>query len=141
DEERAASMRLIAQCREELGDLREAQSWLYRAVAECPNVREGHLALAKFGYRTGNWAMTYAAVKNALAIASPSGSYLVEPESWGGAPYDYGAIAAYHLGLYAEARAFAQIACAANPDDARLKANLQRIEEKLGESEGEPCAP
>ncbi|MDR1066797.1 MAG: glycosyl transferase family 2, partial [Clostridiales bacterium] len=76
---------------------------------------------------------TYAAVKNGLSIKRKSGSYLVEIESWGASLYDYGAISAYRLGLYDEARNYALKACELNPTDKRLKSNLDLIEEKIKE--------
>lgn len=50
-EERSASMRFIAQCYEEKGNMKEARSWLFRALAECPDVREPYLALVKSAYK------------------------------------------------------------------------------------------
>jgi len=135
DEERSASMRFIARCFEAQGDMKQARAWLYRAVAECPGAREPYLALAKLAYREENWPMLCAMAKNGLAIANGSGSYLVEPESWGPALWDYGAIGAYRLGLIKEARDWTRKALELGGADDRLKANLRLIEQKL---EGAP---
>lgn len=131
DEERSASMRLLAQCYEEKGERGEARSWFYRALAACPMAREPYLALARFGYLESNWPLVYAMVKKGLAITRQSGSYLTQPESWGHMLYDYGAIAAYHLGLFEESREYAVQACKISPADARLQKNLALIEQKL----------
>ncbi|MFT3985222.1 MAG: glycosyl transferase family 2, partial [Lachnospiraceae bacterium] len=69
-------------------------------------------------------------VQKGLAITHSSGSYLTEPESWGYALYDYGAIGAYRIGSYELARSYAIKACELNPSDERLKLNLKLIEEK-----------
>lgn len=44
-------MRFIAQCYEEKGNMKEARSWLFRALAECPDAREPYLALVKSAYK------------------------------------------------------------------------------------------
>jgi len=134
DEERSASMRFLAQCYEKKGNRSEAMSWLLRAAAECPDAREPYLALAKAAYREENWPLAYAMAEKGLAVTRRSGSYLAQPECWGAALYDYGAIAAYRLGLYETARAYAAKACEHSPEDERLKANLRLIEQKLAES-------
>ncbi len=136
-EERSASMRYIAHCFKAMGNRKQALSWLYRAVAECPGVREPYLALAKMGYEDKNWPLLHAMVRHALAITHHSGSYLTESESWGSALYDLGAIAAYNLGLYDLSADHAEKACQLSPDDKRLKANLTLIRKKLDEKKGD----
>ncbi len=135
-EERSASMRFISRCYEAKGDPREARRWLYRAVAECPGVREPYLALAKLGYGEADWPLCYAMSAAGLRITEQSGSYLVEPESWGPGLYDLGAIAAYRLGMYGKSRHLAEEACRLSPLNERLQKNLQSIRGKLSELEG-----
>lgn len=130
-EERSAAMRYIARCYDALGNAQEAKSWLYRAVAECPGVREPYIALAWLGYRKKNWPLVYTFANQALKINEPSGSYLTEPDCWGATPYDLGAIAAYHLGMLDKSKALAEEAVKLDPDNERLKNNLWLIEQKL----------
>ncbi len=132
-EERSASMGLIAQCCGAKGDQRAAKAWLFRALAECPTVREPYLALAKLGYQEGNWPMAYAMAEKGLGITRQSGSYLVQPESWGEALYLYGSIGAYRLGLYQQSKEYAIKACELNPDSELLRSNLKLIQAKLDE--------
>lgn len=96
-EERSASMCFIAQCYQALDNSKEAKCWLYRALAECPDVREPYLSLAKLGYKEKNWPLVFAMAEKGLSVTQKTGSYLVQPESWGSALYDYGAIAAYRM--------------------------------------------
>lgn len=133
DEERSASMRFLAQSYEEKGNLKEARAWRYRALAECQYVREPYLALAKSGYKEKNWPLVYAMVEKGLSITQSTGSYLVEPESWGYALYDYGALSTYELGLYEKARDYAKEALKLEPDNKRLQDNLKFIEEKVSQ--------
>lgn len=135
DEERSASMRFIARAYTAKSTPAEAKRWLWRAIGECPSIREPYLAMAKIGYFESNWPLVYAMVKQALHITQSSGSYLVEPENWGALPYDYGAISAFRLGLLKEARDFAQTACALNPQDKRLQSNLQMIAQAIAAQE------
>lgn len=140
DEERSASMRFLAHCYQEKEDWQQAKSWLYRAVAECPRVREPYLALAQLGDQQADWLMVYAMVQKGLSITKSSGSYLVQPECWGAALYDYGAIGAYWMGLYDEAKAYALRACEMEPDDERLQSNLALIMRKTDTAKGaESC--
>ncbi len=136
NEERSASMRFIARAYEAKGDSQEAKKWLYKAVAECPHVREPYVALARLGYHQNDWTLVYSMCKKGLGITQKTGSYLIEPESWGYALYDFAAIAAYRLELYKEAYEFAKKAYEESNKDGRLKNNLELIAQKL--KEGEP---
>lgn len=130
-EERSASMRFIARAYEESGNKSEAKSWLFRALAECPTVREPYLALARKAYMEESWPLCFAMSEKGLIIDKNTGSYLVEPESWGSALYDFGAISAYRLEMYEKSRELAIKALEMNPDNERLKNNLLIIEEKV----------
>lgn len=133
DEERSASMRFIAYCHEAKGNLREAKAWLFRAIAQCQHVREPYASFVKLGYREKNWPLVYAMVQKGLSITQKSGSYLLQTENWGSMLYDYGAISAYHLGLYEKAREYALQACEQNPTDTRLRSNLALIQQTISE--------
>ncbi len=136
DEERCAAMRFIARAYEAREERSEAVAWLYRAIAECPGVREPYLAMAALGYREENWPMTYAMAKRGLAILRPSGSYLVEDESWGPALCDYCAIAAHRLGLREEALACAEEALALDESNPRLRRNVELLRQAAAHSGG-----
>lgn len=136
DEERSAAMRFIAAAYDAKKNTTKAKAWLYKAIAECPGVREPYLKLARLGYAQSDWPLTYAMVKNGLAVAQPSGSYLVETECWRHALYDLGAISAYRLGLLAESRKYAVQALAFEPEDKRLQNNLRLIQAKIDQQTG-----
>ncbi len=131
NEERSAAMRFIARCYDESDVKAEAKSWLFRSIAECPEIREPYLALARIGYKEQNWPLVYAMIKRALAIAKSTGSYLSESESRGYRLYDLGAISTYHLDLLEDSRRYAIQALNLSPDDERLKKNLSLIENKI----------
>jgi tetratricopeptide (TPR) repeat protein len=129
-EERSASMRFISHSYEELGNKREARSWLFRSLAECPNVREPYLALAKAGYLEADWPLCFAMAEKALTVTESTGSYLVDPASWGYAFYDYCAISGYRMGMFEKARDYAVKALEMDPENLRLKSNLSLIEDR-----------
>ncbi|MFT9077295.1 glycosyltransferase [Ethanoligenens sp.] len=130
DEERCASMRFLARCFLAEGDAWSTRSWLYRAIAECPQAREPYWEAAKIAYRWQNWPLLYGMTCEGLSIQQSSGSYLVEPDAWGYALYDFRAIADWQLGLYAQAENDAAAALAIRPADTRLRENLKCIHAK-----------
>ena len=124
-EERCAAMRFLSKDYEGKGDDRSAKEWLFRAVGECPAVREPYFQAAQFAYFRGDWPLAFHMVEQMLKITVRTGSYLLEPEAWGPAPYDLGAIACYRLGLYEKSREYAEKALGLRPDDPRLKQILE----------------
>ena len=131
DEERCASLRYIASCYKSKQNHRAARIWLYRAIAECPAVREPYHDMAMLGYEEQDWALVFLMVTEALKIIQKSGSYLVEQSSWNESFYDLGAICCYWLGLLQKSCDYAFKACEIQPNDNRLKENLELIKSKL----------
>lgn len=127
DEERCASMRFLARCFLAKEDERNARVWLYRAIAECPWMREPYWEMAKAAYIWRDWPLLYSMSCEGLQIQQPSGSYLVEPDAWTYALYDFRAIACWQLGLYAQAEQDAAAALAIQPEDTRLQNNFRLI--------------
>lgn len=131
DEERCASMRYISRAYKAKGQVEEAKGWLFRAIAECPHVREPYLDMANLGYEQNDWPLVFAMVETAFTIQTQTKSYLCEPEAWNSPLYDLGAICCYRLDLFEKARKYALQACELSPEDERLKINLELIELKL----------
>jgi tetratricopeptide (TPR) repeat protein len=135
-EERSASMRFIAKSYQAKGDLKQAKVWLYRAIAECPDVREPYLYMARLGYLENDWPLVMLMTEKALEIKEKSGSYLLETEAWGYELYDLAAISYYRLGLYEKSHNYVVMACTMKPDDLRLKRNLKLIDLKYKKEAG-----
>ena len=131
DEERCAAMRFIARCYQFKGDITQSRVWLYRAIAECPIIREPYLQMARLGYIEKNWPLVLLMVREALKITKTTGSYLLELDAWGESLYDLGAIACYWLKMYRESHDYAAEACRISPHDPRLQKNLEIIDEML----------
>ena len=124
-------MRFLSECYKKKGNEKEANAWLFRALAECPDTREPYLALAKAGYAQENWPLVFAMTQKALEITVNTGSYLVEPESWNFTFYDYGAISAYRMGMLEKSKEYAEKACELAPENQRLQNNLRLITKAL----------
>jgi tetratricopeptide (TPR) repeat protein len=131
--ERCYAMRVIGRCYQELGAYIQALQWLRRATSEAPETREPWCELALCCYRTQRWAESYGAALTCLAITNRELVYTVDPAVWGSQPHDLAAIAAYNLDLYAEAVKHAQKAVDLDPDDMRLRRNLEFMSQKAQE--------
>lgn len=125
--ERAASMRYIARCCAALGDGRSAAHWLVRAAEEAPTQREAPFELTKLYYGIEQWALCRYWAMRTLHIAERDNNYMTDPAAWGSGPYDYKAVAEWHLGLYDESLDAARAALALEPDNQRLQNNVDII--------------
>jgi tetratricopeptide (TPR) repeat protein len=130
--ERAKSMRMLAVCLPT-----EGEAWLLRAAAEAPDTREPWLDLAILYYHRQDWTSSLAAAERCLKITERPATYINEPEAWGPAPYDYGAIAAFRLGLQERALEWGLHAYLMDPHDPRLKANMKWYRGVESSKEGE----
>lgn len=133
--ERCASMRYIARSYFALGDSQKALQWHYRAIGEAPYTREPYYDMIILAYELKNWPLVFSMTKEALKITHREGYYLEDPKCWDYTLYDYGAFAAYQLGLYDEALYYAQLACALAPEEERLKGNMKFYESRCKQ----PC--
>ena len=126
-DERCASMRFISRAYTAKGNMREAEQWLYRAIAEAPHLREPYVEMAQLAYKTGNWMSVIHMADEALKITERPITYINEASSWDSTIYDLAAIAYYNVGMFERAKEFAKIAADISPDDERLQKNLEII--------------
>lgn len=131
-DERSASMRYIANAYRARGEWKEAEHWLYKAMAEASYLREPYVAMAKLAYEQENWPKVYHMVEEALQITQRPLSYLSEPFAWDSTLYDLGALSCYELGMMEQSLAYAKKACEMSPNDTRLTSNLKMIQGKVG---------
>lgn len=124
--ERAASMRFIGKSLPG-----EAEIWFRKAIDQAPGRREPFVDLAKLYYDRKDWAKCLEAAESALAITEKPLEYLCEAESWGAAPHDYAAIAAYRLGNFELAVEHARKAVEIEPTNERMVKNLEFCEQAL----------
>lgn len=122
--ERCYAMRVIGRCYQELGDWNAALKWHRRATNEAPDTREPWSELATVCYRLKRWSEALGAALCCLGITNREKVYTVDPQVWGSQPHDMASIAAYNMGLYELAVEHAQLASDIDPDDLRLRRNL-----------------
>jgi glycosyltransferase involved in cell wall biosynthesis len=118
--ERAASMRYLAKV-----DIENAREWLEKAIDQSPGRRESLVELAQYFYNREDWQNCYWRAIEALSIKEKPLDYLCEEFAWNELPYDLAAISAYRMGFFTEALEYGTEAVKINPEDQRLKTNLQ----------------
>lgn len=118
--ERAASHRFLAQIHHT-----DAEAHLYRAIAESPMRRESWVSLALHYYGAKAWLECRFAAEMALRVTEKPLDYLCETYAWGSMPYDLAAVACHHLGDSDAAFAYGAEAVAREPDDERLRTNME----------------
>lgn len=126
-DERCASMRYIARCYEQKGDFTSAKSWLYRAIAEAPYLREPYMDMAQLLYLSEEWDGIVYMCKCALAIKERTESYITEAQSWGAEPYDLASLGYFYTGRYGLSLEAARMAASLAPNDERILNNLAII--------------
>lgn len=130
-EERCSSLRYIARCHKNKGELDHAMTWAVKATQEWPWSREPWLELARVANAARDWNTCYWAVRKCLEIKQRGMTYMSDGACWGVEPYDLGALAAYYAGLYTQALELGQQALDLNPTDVRLQNNMQFYQDKL----------
>ncbi len=130
-DERSASMRFIARSYKEKGNYQEAKSWLYKAIAEAPYLREPYVEMAQLAYEEEDWPGVYHMVEEALKIKEQPLTYINEAFAWDSTIYDLGSISCYHIGLLEKSLELAKIALEQSPNDERLKFNVEIIKTKI----------
>ncbi len=133
-DERAASMRYMAQAYLQKGQWERARSWYLYAIAEAPHLREGYMDLAQLLYEEKQWEGVLYFTGCALAIDRRPMSYICEAKAWGSLPHDLRAIAFYKTGRYTLALAEAETAWKAEPGNRRLQENVAQLQRAVENS-------
>lgn len=119
-DERCASMRFIARCYQNLGDLDSAREWLDKAMKEAPYLRDPFIEKALLEYKTENWDSVILYCLRALDIDNHSKSYINEIFSWDYTVYDLLSLGYYNIGIFNKAIYYIDKAINMNPNDERL---------------------
>jgi glycosyltransferase involved in cell wall biosynthesis len=123
--ERCYAYRVIGRCYKELGNMREAEKSFHMAALESPDTREPWCELATLCYIEKRWPECFAYAMRALQITIRENVYTADPIVWGYQPHDLAAIAAWNIGLKDIAVREGKLALDLEPNDDRLKLNLQ----------------
>lgn len=125
--ERCASLRYIAKCRKEQGDLAGAMRPLVQATQEAPYLRDAWVDRAELAYLLHDWPECLIAAEQALAIEHTPNAYMNDPRSFGPLACDLASIACWHLGDREKASRYVEGALQLAPSDERLQANATLI--------------
>jgi glycosyltransferase involved in cell wall biosynthesis len=128
--ERGYAMRLYGRSMDALGQQEVALQWYRRATAEDPYSRETWCDLSLAAYRRSAWQESYYAACRAVEIKHRELVYTADPAAWGSLPHDLAAVAAWNLGLRQEALEAALAAAQIEPDNLRLKGNVEMMRQR-----------
>ena len=124
-DERCASMRFISRCYRGLNRFDEAEMWLNKAIKEAPYLRDPYVEMAMLNYTLENWDNVIYYLNEALKITSNEKTYINEVFSWDETINDLLSIAYFKKQDYSKAIENAQIALKINPENERIKKNLE----------------
>ena len=130
-DERCASMRFISRCYQNLNRIEEARMWLDKAIIEAPYLRDPYMERALLEYKLNNWKEVEKHCLKALEINSHQKSYINEIFSWDYTVYDLLSLSYYYQEKYDEALKYIKLAIEMEPNNERLKTNLELIKEKI----------
>jgi len=125
--ERCYAYRVMGRCYSELGQPREAEKAFYTAAGEAPDTREPWCELAMLAYRECRWEECFAFSMRALRIKDRMQVYTCDPVVWGSQPHDLASLSAWHLGIPEICIEQAKIASDLEPENDRLRANLDFV--------------
>lgn len=133
-DERSASMRFIARSYKALGRIREARMWLELAKEETPYLREPFVESALLEYEKENYDAAIKNIKIALNIEKPYKNYINEPFCYDGTIYDILSLSLFNTNKKAEAIYYLEKALDYDPNNERLKNNLEIMKNSVKES-------
>jgi tetratricopeptide (TPR) repeat protein len=125
--ERCYAYRVMGRCYSEIGLLREAEQAFHAAAGEAPNTREPWCELAMLAYRECRWEECFAFSMRALRIKDRMQVYTCDPVVWGSQPHDLASLSAWHLKMPEICIEQAKIASDLEPENARLRVNLDFV--------------
>ena len=130
-DERCASMRFIARSYQNLNRFEEARMWLDKAINEAPHLRDPYMERAILEYKLNNWKEVEKYCLKALEITIHPKTYINEIFSWDYTVYDLLSLSYYYQKNYNESLKYITIALEMEPNNERLKTNLELIKEKI----------
>ena len=129
-DERCASMRFIARCYKALNRYDESLMWLYKAINEAPYLRDPYVELAILYFILEDYENVCKYGNKALEIKYNPKSYINELFSYDETLNDLLSISYFYLGDYENAIKNAKEALKINPNNERIKKNLDVFEDE-----------
>ena len=129
-DERAASMRYIANSYFNKNFIEEAIFWYKKAINEAPYLREAYFDLAQLYLDRKEYNNTIKYLEKALEIKEKSITYITNELAWNENIYDLISIAYYYIENYEKSFYYSKIAFSMNQKNSRIKENYYIIKEK-----------
>lgn len=120
--DRSDALIMISRC---VGDITESRQWVWLAIQEAPDRREGYVYLARLCYYAENYEEALMYSEQALAITERPLQYMCEDWAWNWEPWDIAAISAWCIGDKEKAREYGSKALEMAPHVARLAENMK----------------
>jgi tetratricopeptide (TPR) repeat protein len=130
-DERSASMRFIARCYSNKGNLTQARIWLEKAINEAPYLREAYTEYGILEYNNKNYKDAIIYLNKALDIKDKYLSYINETFCWDNTIYDLLSICYFNIFDLKNSLYYATKAYNMNKNDSRIKNNKELIESYL----------
>ena len=108
----------------------EAKMWYLQAIKEAPYLREAYVELAEIYYNEQEYDNSYYYLTEANKIKTKPISYINEDFCWNAYFYDLYSVVCYYTKHYEEAILNVKKAIELDPNNERLKTNLQIMEKK-----------
>lgn len=108
---------------------RELEQW-YETALKHSGERETLFSFVEYLFRISDWDRCYLYAKKCIEMNAKRDGFTYDPSAWGYKIFDYGALAAYNIGLYQTAVSWGEEAVKLNPTDERLKLNLEFYDNK-----------
>ena len=127
-DERSASMRFIARCYKNLGNINQAKIWLEKAINETPYLREPYTEYGLLEYEIGNYQNATIYLEKALTITNKYKSYINEVFCWDSTIYDTLSLCYFKIKDLKNSLYYVNKAHNINPQDDRITKNKEIIE-------------
>jgi len=109
----------------------KAEYWLQRAIQEDAAGPDGYYAMAKLAHQKKDHLTAFYYGKQAADRTGVSMMHTSDTEAFSHLPADVTSVNAFLLGLNKEALRYTKLALERNPNDERLKRNLEQLSEQL----------
>lgn len=130
-DERSASMRFIARSYYYKEKVDTARMWYRKAIKETPYLREPYTELGILEYLEENYEKSIKYLKEALQIKKNFKTYINDPICYNGTIEDILSVCLYNLDSREEALGYAIKASLMQPNNERIKNNIEIIKNNL----------
>ncbi len=117
--ERSASLRYIAECYKQKGDLIKQEEYLKRAILEANTTREAYFQLGLMYFENERYLDCCLALEEMLKITNRELNYMSSPVCWSNIVYDYLSISYHMIGNDVKAIYYVDL-CLKDSQDERL---------------------